>query len=116
MWFDVPQGGVPCEETAEAWYGQAWHQCFHDSGLPYPGSERVQVRNDAFYISKMENRGNKNVPPPVDGSKCYFYFDESKSGFCALFQGGRPGNMWFDGSSGDDTCEERAEWWYGMAW
>eukprot|EP00493_Phyllostaurus_siculus_P003899 UN03915 len=55
-------------------------------------------------------------PPQAEGSKCYTYFDETTLGSCRVFQGGRPGNAWFDGSYEGQTCEERSRWWSAQVW
>merc|ERR1711881_661198 len=68
-WFDGSHQGQTCAERIAWWSGQTWHQCTHDSGLPYPGNEVIKIRDDAYIITKMDNTGDKNVPPPADASK-----------------------------------------------
>jgi len=50
-WFDGSYDGQTCEERADWWSGQLWHQCLIDSGLPYPGHAAGKVRDDAFYMT-----------------------------------------------------------------
>ena len=55
-------------------------------------------------------------PPSRQGTKCFIYYDEANLGTIKLFQGGRRGNLWFDGQYKDQTCEQRIKWWQGQAW
>eukprot|EP00492_Amphilonche_elongata_P005658 TRINITY_DN8_c0_g1_i1.p1 TRINITY_DN8_c0_g1~~TRINITY_DN8_c0_g1_i1.p1 ORF type:complete len:93 (-),score=13.85 TRINITY_DN8_c0_g1_i1:179-457(-) len=50
-WFDGSYDGQTCQERADWWSGQLWHQCLIDSGLPYPGHAAGKVRDDAFYMT-----------------------------------------------------------------
>merc|ERR1712141_624526 len=54
--------------------------------------------------------------PAASAGKCWIYYHEDSLGPLALFAGNRAGNTWFDGSYGDQTCKERADWWQGQAW
>jgi len=76
----------------------------------------VKVNDNAYIITLMDDVFDKTNPPTNPGGACYIYYDEDSNGACQLFSGGRPGNAWFDGSHGTQTCAERVAWWAGQTW
>jgi hypothetical protein len=116
QWLDLQYKHQTCEQRVKWYRHAAWNTGLKNNGNVYPGSALEKVRDDAYVIKQLQKFPSKETPPPSEGTKCFIYYDEANLGPVKLFQGGRPGNLWFDGQFKDQTCEQRANWWQGQAW
>merc|ERR1719462_237641 len=62
VWFDGSYEGQTCEERISWWSSQVWHRCLKNSGLPYPGTKEVKLRDDAFYMTKWSSEEPTQLP------------------------------------------------------
>jgi hypothetical protein len=102
-----------CVSKCAAAYGHNANQC-HCNGTHH----KCPCAYCNIFCSKYSDLEgmDKGTPPPSAGTKCFIYYDEENLGRIKLFNGGRPGNLWFDGQYKDQTCEQRAKWWQGQSW
>merc|ERR1711953_810983 len=105
-----------CQDLDSCFFWVFTGQChLHGADAIFNTNDHTQNNG---YITGPKFCDADEIPdaPAASAGKCWIYYHEDSLGPLALFAGNRAGNTWFDGSYGDQTCKERADWWQGQAW